>query len=177
LPGSPELRAKARTWQRIADTALDAIVHDISLWTWPTHERKDEPPTGLLEAGRREIERIVAQLEESLEGAEFLCGALSIADLALFPHVSSLKLLGVSLERFERVMRWNRSMRTLPVVQQDLEYVKRSVLEKFASGASPYEGEKVVWRGDRIEWLVANGYWDWLRAELATGRAVAPRPI
>jgi hypothetical protein len=68
-------------------------------------------------------------------------------------------------------------MRTLPVVQQDLEYVKRSVLEKFASGASPYEGEKVVWRGDRIEWLVANGYWDWLRAELATGRAVAPRPI
>jgi glutathione S-transferase/RNA polymerase-associated protein len=177
LPASPALRAKARSWQRIADTALDAIIHDISLWAWPTHRRTDQPPAGLLEAGRRDLEGVIAQLEESLTDADFLCGDLSIADLALFPHVSSLKLLAVSLERFQRVLRWNRRMRALPVVQADLEHVKRSAVEKFAAGASPYEGEKVVWRGDRIEWLIAHGYWDWFRSELASGRAIVPRPI
>lgn len=54
--------------------------------------------------------------------------------------------------------------------------MKRSVLEKLAPGASSYEAEKVVWRGDRIEWLLARGFEAWLRAELAAGRAVIPRP-
>lgn len=177
LPSSPELRAKARRWQRIADTVLDAIIHDVSLWLWPTHRRTDAPPAGLVEAGRRDLERVLAQLEESLAGADFACGGLSIADLALFPHVSSLKLLGVTLDRFPGVLRWSRTLRALPVVQADLEHVKRSAVEKFASGRSPYESERVVWRGDRIEWLLANGYWEWFQSELAADRAVVPRSI
>lgn len=177
LPSSPALRAKARRWERIADTVLDAIIHDISLWVWPTHRRTDQPPAGLLEAGCRELEVVVGQFEASLDGAEFLCGDVSVADLALFPHLSSLKLLGVSLDRFQGVLRWNRNMRTLPAVQADLEHVKRSVVEKFASGPSPYEGEKVVWRGDRIEWLIAHGHWDWFQSELVSGRAVVPRSL
>jgi glutathione S-transferase len=177
LPSSTVLRAKARSWQRIADTVLDSIVHDISLWAWPTHRRTDAPPAGLLEAGRRDLEGVIAQLEASLEDSDFLCGDLSIADLALFPHVSSLKLLGVSLDGFPRVLRWSRRMRTLAVVQADLEHVKRSAVEKFAAGASPYEAERVVWRGDRIEWLIAHGYWDWFRSELESGRAIVPRSI
>jgi glutathione S-transferase len=175
LPGPPELRALARTWQRIADGPLDAIVHDVSLWTWPTHRRADEPPAGLLEAGRSDLEAILARLEAALERGSFLCGELSIADLALFPHVSSLRLVGVPLEPFPGLLRWNREMRAIPAVRADLDFVKRSVVEKFSSGASPYEGEKVVWRGDRIEWLLAHGFADWLRAELAAGRAVVPR--
>jgi glutathione S-transferase len=177
FPSSPELRAKARTWQRIADTVFDAVIHDISLWAWPTHRRTDQPPAALLEAGRRDLERIIARLEASLASADFVCGSLSIADLALFPHVSSLKLLGVGLEGAPGVARWNRKMRTLPVVREDLEHVKRSVVEKFASGRSPYEAEQVVWRGDRIEWLIAQGYWDWFQSELLAGRAIVPRSI
>jgi len=42
------------------------------------------------------------------------------------------------------------------------------------SGQSPYEGEKIVWRGDRIEWLLAHGFHEWLLAELQAGRAVVP---
>lgn len=68
-------------------------------------------------------------------------------------------------------------MRMLPVVREDLEHVKRSVSEKLAPGASPYEGVKVVWRGDRIEWLLAHGFADWFQAELASGRAVVPRAV
>jgi glutathione S-transferase len=174
LPVAPALRAKARSWQRIADTLLDAIIHDISLWSWPTHRRTDQAPSGLVEAGRRDLESILAQLEASLDSGRFVCGEPSIADFALFPHISSLKLLGVSLDPFPKVLRWNREMRTLPVVRADLEYVKRSALEKFAAGSSPYEAEKVVWRGDRIEWLLAHGFRDWFQAELVAGRAVVP---
>lgn len=177
FPASPALRARARAWQRIADTVIDAIVHDVSLWAWPTHRRTDAPPPGLLEAGRRDLGRVLARLEEGFGSGPFVCGALSVADLALFPHVSSLKLLGVPLDPFERLARWNREMRALPVVRADLDAVKRSAIEKFGSGRSPYEGEKVVWRGDRIEWLLANGFADWFHEELRAGRAIVPQPL
>jgi glutathione S-transferase len=179
LPSSPVLRAKARSWQRISDGVLDAIVHDISIWTWPTHRRKDSPPPGLLEAGRHDLDALLARLEAALGPSAFVCGDLSVADLALFPHVSSFKLLGVQLDpsRHSKVLQWNREMRRLPVVAANLEYVKRSALEKFAPGKSPYEAEKIVWRGDRIEWLLAHGFVDWLRSELAAGRAVVPRSV
>lgn len=177
MPSSPPLRATARRWQRIADTVLDAIVHDVSLWTWPTHHRADAPPPGLLEAGMRDVEALLAELDRALGPNDFVCGAPSVADLALFPHVSSLKVLGVALGPFANVVRWNASMRTLPCVRSDLDHVKRGAVEKFAPGASPYEAEKVVWRGDRIEWLLARGFRDWLWSELASGRAIVPRSV
>lgn len=177
LPAGPELRAEARRWQRIADTVLDAIVHDASLWAWPTHRRSDSPPQGLIEAGHRDLHQILECLEDALGTADFLCGELSIADLSLFPHVSSLKLLGIPLDdsRYPRLARWNRSMRMQQAVRKDLEHVKRSAAEKFGSGPSPYEAEKIVWRGDRIEWLLAHGFHGWLQSEIAAGRAVFPR--
>jgi hypothetical protein len=48
-------------------------------------------------------------------------------------------------------------------------------MEKFSAGPSPYESERIVWRGDRIEWLIAHGYWDWFQSELEAGRAIVPR--
>jgi glutathione S-transferase len=177
LPAEPELRAKARRWQRFADTALDAIIHDISIWTWPTHHRSDQPPKGLLEAGRRDLRSALARLEDSIDASGFVCDRLSIADFALFPHISSIKPLGVLLDEntHPKLVGWNRTMRTQPAVREDLEHVKRSAIEKFGSGRSPYEAEKIVWRGDRIEWLLANGFQDWLWSELSQGRAVVPR--
>jgi hypothetical protein len=62
-------------------------------------------------------------------------------------------------------------------VQEDLEYVRRSGIEKFGSGQSPYEDEKIVWRGDRIEWLFAHGFQDWFVSELLHGRAIIPRSV
>jgi glutathione S-transferase len=179
FPSSPELRAKARRWQRLADTVLDAIIHDISIWTWPTHHRSDQPPAGLVEAGRDELHEILVDLENAMDASGFVCDRLSIADFSLYPHVSSLKTLGVLLEEavHPKLLGWNRRMRTEVAVREDLEYVKRSAIEKFVSGPSPYEGEKVVWRGDRIEWLLAHGYHDWLVSEIEHGRAIVPRSV
>jgi hypothetical protein len=121
------------------------------------------------------INAILEQAESALRDQAYLCGALSIADFALFPHVSSLKPLGMVLdERYPQLSAWNRRLRGLAVVQQDLEYVRRAARDKFVDGPSPYEGERIVWRGDRIEWLFHNDFVDWWYAEYRAGRATVP---
>ena len=54
---------------------------------------------------------------------------------------------------------------------------QEKAIEKFGSGKSPYEDEKIVWRGDRIEWLLAHGFQDWFASELSHGRAVVPSSL
>jgi hypothetical protein len=163
----------------LADTVMDAIIHDVSIWSWPTHHRSDRPPKGLIEAGRRGLNEILADLEDSIDSSGFVCDQLSIADFSLFPHVSSLKPLAILLEEatYPKLRSWNRQMRMQAAVQEDLEYVKRSATEKFGSGRSPYESEKIVWRGDRIEWLLAHGFQDWFVSELSHRRAVVPSSL
>ena len=179
LPADPGVRVAARAWERLADSVFDAIIHDISIWTWPTHHRQDVPPAGLIEAGCRDIATILDRMETGLRDRDFLCGELSIADLACFPHVSSLKPLGIGIDSAAqpRLCDWNRRMRALPIVQQDLEYVKRMARERFVDAPSPYEAEKIVWRGDRLEWLLHNGFADWWFAEYRAGRAVVPSSL
>ncbi len=176
LPSAPMERAKARSWERLSDSFVDSVVHDISIWMWPTHQRLDEPPQGLMEAGRRDLEGFIERMESSLGGKGFLCGELTVADLAIFPHLSSLKPLGIVIEaeKHPRLSDWIRRMRSLPIVRNDLDYVKRMAVQKFLEGPSPYEGERIIWRGDRLEWLFANGFHDWWLGELRAGRAVLP---
>lgn len=177
LPADARARARARAWERFSDTVVDSIVHDISIWTWPTHRRTDAPPEGLVDAGRRDLHEIAARVEASLEGNAYLCGdAVSIADFALFPHLSSFKPLGVLLNEAQHpnTLLWNRRMRALDVVRNDLDYLKGMAFARFGSGPSPYEGVRVIWRGDRLEWLFANGFHAWWAEELCAGRAVVP---
>lgn len=176
LPADAPARVAARGWERLADTELDAIVHDVSLWGWATHRRTDAPPEGLAEAGRRDLEAIAARMEAELAGRDFLAGPLSIADLAVFPHVSSFKAIGIALDpaRWPRLAAWSRRMREQPAVRRDLDDVRRAAREKFLEGPSPYEPEKIVWRGDRLEWLFRHGFVDWWVGEWRAGRALLP---
>jgi len=179
LPRTPAERVAPRAWERLADTVLDAVVHDISIWTWPTHRRPDTPPAGLIEAGVRDLGLILARLDAALRGRAFLCGALSVADFALFPHLSSLKPLGIGIDpgTHPHLAAWNQRLRALPIVRADLDTVKRAAMEKFGSGPSPYEGEKIVWRGDRLEWLFHHGFAEWWMEEWRAGRAVVPSSV
>lgn len=179
FPRDPAARAKARHWQRLADRTLDAILHDISLWGWPTHRRGDLPPPGLLEAGHADLGRILDALERDLDD-EFVCGDVpTIADYALFPHLPSLRLVGVDIRATgrPRVAAWFGRLRELAPVAADLAEVRAAAAD-LGSGNSPrYEATKVVWRGDRIEWLLAHGFDSWWEAERASGRAVLPSTL
>ncbi len=168
---------QARAWERCSDTLVDAILVDLSYWVWA--ERTDTRPEAWVQAGRRDLDRVYAALERDLDGHDFVCGELSIADLALFPHLTGTKLLGVSYdaERFPRVHAWQRRLRAMPIFAADLARAKAYVISAASSGQSTgIERRKIFWRGDRIEWLLANGFHDWLAGEIRDGRVLWPGP-
>jgi glutathione S-transferase len=180
FPGAPPLHPEghaewvhARAWERCADTVVDPILIDISYWIWA--ERDDAMPDGMLDAARRDMDRIYAALERDLEGRPFLGGACpSIADVALFPHVTATRMLQVPYDaaRFPRVHAWMQRLRAHPAFAADLARVK-TFLTTFAS-ASTHERRKIFWRGDRLEWLLARGYHGWLVREIEEDRVLWP---
>jgi glutathione S-transferase len=147
-PADPATRVAARAWERLADTTLDAVLHDASIWTWPILHRTDAPPPGLLEAAREEIGAIYDDLERALASGDFVCGLLSIADLALFPHLSAVRFLGMpfSPERHPRLLAWYRRMRALPICAADLARARDWLQLAARTGLT---AERIVWRGDR----------------------------
>jgi glutathione S-transferase len=172
-PADPTVRAQARAWERTADTFIDAVLINVSYWRWA--DRKDAMPAGLLEAGRKDMDLVYRRLERDLGGKEFVCGELSIADIALFPHMSAAKAMGVefSKEKHPNVARWSRQMRQLPICAADL---KRALDYVTRMGQLDVERGRIFWRGDRIEWMLARGFHDWFMREIAEGRVAWPGP-
>lgn len=170
-PAAPAARVQARAWERCADAVIDSILADISYWSWA--ERPDQMPAGMKEAAQRDLDRIYDALEGDLEDREFICGDLSIADLALFPHLSAVRALGVSFspERHPGLAAWLKRMRDIEICRADLERA-RSYLADI--GVRNLERTKLFWRGDRIEWVLARGYHDWFAREIIEGRVLWP---
>jgi glutathione S-transferase len=172
-PADPALRVRARAWERRADTLLDAILHDISVFMWAFPG--STPPAGLVEAAREDLEPLYADLERALaDGGPWVGGDLSIADLALFPHLTGVKLLGVSFseERHPRLLDWYRRMRKLDICRGDVARVQ-TFLATRAENPPPLQ--HIIWRGDRVEWLLARGFHDWFLGEIRAGRVAWPR--
>ena len=171
-PASPAGWARARAWERCSDTVVDAILIDISYWAWA--ERPDTMPAGLLDAARADLARVYAALERDLAGRDFVCGELSIADLALFPQLTAAKALDVSFDgaRYPALLAWYKRMRGLAPCQADLERMKNHL----ANGPAGLDLErvKIFWRGDRLEWILARGYHRWLVREIEEGRVLWP---
>lgn len=170
-PSDPATRARARAWERTADTLVDAILADIALWLWA--ERPDPMPKGLREAAQKDLEKIYEALEDALEKDGFLLGDLSIADIALFPHLTSVGLLGVpfSNERHPKLTAWLSRMNAVEVCRADLERMRTYFSDLDARGI---ERRKIFWRGDRIEWLLARGFHEWFLGEIEARRVLWP---
>ena len=170
-PADPATRVRARAWERCADSAIDPILADISYWSWA--ERPDVIPAGMREAARKDLDRIYNALERDLEGRDFVCGDLSIADLALFPHLSAVRVLAVSFspERHPRIAAWLKRMRGIEACRADLERARSYLADLRARNL---ERRKIFWRGDRIEWVLAHGYHDWFLQEIREDRVIWP---
>ncbi len=172
LPAQLAQRVNARNWERIADTVIDPIIVDISLWSWA--ERTDTPPAGLLEAARRDLDAVYRDMESALTAnGAFICGAFSLADIALFPNLFSARHLGVgaSPQQFPKVLAWLRQMADLPLVQDDLNRVRAWLKVSKDPG---YEKTRIFWRGERIEWMLAAGFHQWFFNEIEQGRVIWP---
>lgn len=170
-PADPASRVRARAWERCADTVIDPILVDISYWGWA--DRPDEMPAGLREAAQTDLNQVYDALERDLASGNHVCGEFSVADIALFPHLMAVRLLGVSFspEGHPNLAAWLKRMRALDICRADLErtraYVKRLDQRNL-------ETERIFWRGDRIEWVLARGYHDWFMGEIEAGRVIWP---
>ncbi|MBT8468094.1 MAG: glutathione S-transferase family protein [Deltaproteobacteria bacterium] len=163
---------KARAWERCADTTIDPILVDISYWLWAI--RPDQLPEGLLDAARADLASIYEALNAELRDRDWVCGELSIADIALFPHLSGARTLQVPFDesRYPDLFAWYKRCRSTPIFANDLARTRT-----FMSNPASFEGverNKIFWRGDRIEWILARGYHDWFMKEIQEGRVLWP---
>ena len=127
-PDEPAARVHARAWERVADTFVDPILVDISYWKWA--ERSDKMPEGLLEAARADLRLVYDALDKELAHRKFVSGPLSIADIALFPHMASTKAMEVefSAQEHPNLGRWFKEMRALPICAADLKRARDYVV-------------------------------------------------
>ena len=171
FPADPASRSRARAWERTADDTIDAILTNISYWLWA--ERPDEMPNGLLAAATADMAEIYAALDSELGEDGFLCGELSIADLALFPHLVSAKALSVPIDpsTYPKLANWLTRMMQTEICKADLHRA-RAYIEAMASLG--VERRKIFWRGDRIEWLLARGFHAWFAGEIEDDRVLWP---
>jgi glutathione S-transferase len=172
-PEHPAARVHARAWERTADIFVDAILINISYWKWA--ERPDEMPQGLLEAARRDLRLIYDALDQELAHREFVSGPLSVADIALFPHLASAKAMEVpfSAQEHPNLARWFKQMRSLPICLSDLRRARDFVVN---IRDRDLERHRIFWRGDRIEWMLARGFAGWFFNEIKEDRVAWPGP-
>jgi len=172
-PTDPAARVHARAWERAADTFVDPILVDISYWKWA--ERADKIPDGLLEAARADLRIVYDALDKELVERQFISGAFSIADIALFPHMSSARAMGVefSAQDHPNLGRWFKEMRALPICTADLRRARDYVVNMKNTNI---EKRRIFWRGDRIEWILARGFHGWFFNEIKEGRVSWPGP-
>jgi hypothetical protein len=153
---------------------VDAILVDISYWV-VFFDRRDTRPEGMLEAARADLARVYAALERDISGGggNFVCGALSIADLALLPHLVGARSLdvGIDPQRGPLLAAWLKRMRGLPICAADVERAKSYLA---ALKTHDLERDKIFWRGDRIEWLLARGFHGWFAKEIEERRVLWP---
>jgi len=170
-PSDVEGWVRARAWERCSDSVVDPILVDISYWVWAI--REDSMPDGLLDAARRDLTAIYGALDQELEGRNWICGELSIADIALFPHLSGTRLLRVPIDESQHpnLLSWYKRARAERIFADDVERTK-AYLEVPA--AMDIEREEIFWRGDRIEWILARGYHAWFVKEIEEGRVLWP---
>lgn len=172
-PEEPAARVHARAWERVADTYVDPILIDISYWKWA--ERPDEMPEGLLKAARSDLRLVYDALDRELAHRQFVSGPLSVADIALFPHIASVKAMEVefSAQDHPNLARWFKQMRALPICAADLKRARDYVVNLKDRDI---ERHRIFWRGDRIEWLLARGFHAWFFDEIKEDRVAWPGP-
>lgn len=173
-PADLRARVDARAIERLADSRIDAILLTCSIWTWA--ERTDTPLPGLMEAGQHDLEQLFSRIESTLENYPEAVpfGHWTIADFALWPHLAALRPLGFSLDRtrFPRLSAWFAAMRHDPVFVNDAR--RTGEFMKTIGTASGFERNKIFWRGDRIEWLLARGFHQWFMNEISADRVLWP---
>ncbi len=80
---------------------------------------KENVPYGI-ERYTEETYRLYGVLDRQLEGKDFVCGDMSIADVAIYPWTARWEWIDLPWDRFPNVKRWFDGMSARPAVQKGL---------------------------------------------------------
>jgi glutathione S-transferase len=174
-PRKPELRAKCRLIEDIADTQLDAAAYAVTVVEFG----RGESHPAMHEAARRDLERLYGELEALLGRSDFFCGEYSVADIAVAPHVIAASFLGFAVDpaRHGGLSAWLGRLSERPAFIKDNQDVIETLGRLQTENRSAFDPYRVQWRSDRLEWVMKNGFSDWFAEEMKTGRAFFPLPV
>jgi len=177
-PQDPRLRAKCRQIEDLSDTQLDAALYAVAV----VELMRRQPHAALHEAAARDVRRLYDDLEQRLSSGPFFCGDVSLADIAVLPHVMAASFLGFPLDpsRHPGLMGWLGRMNERPSVARDNADVMQSIARFNNENRKVFDPNRIHWRSDRLEWIMKNGFADWFMEELRTARAffpLAPSPL
>jgi glutathione S-transferase len=167
-PVTPADYALARQWEREADTFIDAIVTDVAIYKWA-----DIPaaPEGLLDAARADLGEVYDRMEAALISSSYLTGTLSIADFAMYPHISAAQMLriGTNADRHPRVSSWLKRMADTDACQKDTAARMQWWANRDQQGL---DVQRIHWGTHRLEWFLANGFLDRFIEEVRNDRVL-----
>jgi glutathione S-transferase len=168
LPSDPRRRVAVRAWERTADTLLDAIVTNTAIWTWANI---GPCPSGLLGANQAEIRDVYDDLQRDLGEQPFVCGDLSVADFALFPHLMAAWHLELRCDpdRHSRVSAWLERMRSHELCRADIGRVRKWWKNRTSS---KLETDKINWGTYRLELYLAQGFHERLIEDIRQNRVL-----
>ena len=167
-PADAAAYAQVRQWERLADTAFDAIFTVIGNWKFA---ELPAMPAGLMDAARRDIVVLYDQLERQLASGPYVCGEISAADFALYPQVASGVALELPLdrERHPAARAWLRRMRERPEGQTDLAAARDWWANR---DQQTVDTKRVNWGTFRLEWLLASGGTEFFAGQVREGKVL-----
>jgi glutathione S-transferase/RNA polymerase-associated protein len=174
-PREPAARAMCRSLEDVADTQLDAALYAIAVIEMGRGEQHPD----MHAAVARDLDRIYSMLENALGDRTFFCGAYSLADIAVLPHVMAASFLGFPLdpEHHPHLARWMDVVQARPAVTRDNMDVVETLQRLQQERRPAFDPYRVQWRSDRLEWVMKNGFAQWLLEEMQGGRAFFPLPV
>jgi glutathione S-transferase len=130
----------AKAMCRRLEAAADEIVFP-SVWTLiaeglypPGPEGRDE---AALKTAREELAGHYRQLDEALEGRDYLCGDYSVADIATFVFVSAAAMLGAPVgDGCDRLQAWVGRVSSLPVVAAEIAAMQAVLADEMKALAT-----------------------------------------
>ncbi|MEL7486725.1 MAG: glutathione S-transferase family protein [Pseudomonadota bacterium] len=165
LPDDPRAFAVAKEWELIADTMVDPIVTNAALWSFAD---LPPPPDGMADAARRDIDAVYARLEAALADRDYVAGALSIGDIALYPQIHGAQHTGLEADaaQFPRILDWINRIKSSTIGRADF---KEIVAWWKTKDERDVETDKINWGTYRLEWFLAHGFHDWFLGEIERG--------
>jgi glutathione S-transferase len=121
LPAAPELRARARWLEEFADTRMG----DVFIWrifyeavVLPFIFQKPRNKEKMAAAVAEQLPEVMAYLEKMAPGEGFVCGEVSMADIAVAVHFSNLRWARVEVDngRWPKTWAWVERTQATPAL-------------------------------------------------------------